>query len=365
MKPILFLTFLIVFSACNRSSEGISPTYRELTEAVYASGNVYPRGEYTVTADATGVLQQRLINEGDSIRKNQLLFVLEGTAEAARQQAAATVLRQAQSNLNDNSPVLAELEAQTRNARTRLANDSVNYARFRDLYAQNATSRAELERAELNLTLSRNNLRAQQNTLQRTRNQIQVDVANNRSQLVVSEVAGRNTRVKSYVDGKVYEVYKDPGEVVRVGDQLALVGSGNRLFAQLAVDESDFGRIRHGQTVLIKADVYPGKVFNARVTKIYPKLNRSDQSFRIDAEFVGEQPDAYYGLTIEANIVISQRPRVLTIPKSYLVGQDSVWVEQDGKPQKIRIQKGVENFDVVEVRGGLSEKSKIVMSDER
>jgi HlyD family secretion protein len=217
--------------------------------------------------------------------------------------------------------------------------------------------------AELNLTLSRNNLRAQANTLQRSRNQIQLEVANNRSQLVVSEVAGRNTRVRSFVDGKVYEVYKDPGEVVRLGDQLALVASGNRLFAQLAVDESDFGRIRHGQTVLLKADVYPGKTFNARVTKIYPKLNRTDQSFRVDAEFVGDQPASYYGLTIEANIIISQRPRVLTIPKSYVFGTDSVWVEQDGNKQKIRFQKGAENFDLVEVRGGLSETAKILLSE--
>lgn len=365
MKSIVYILTLSLLTACNRGSDGIAPTYRDLTEAVYASGSVYPRSEYTVTADATGILQQRLVNEGDSIRRNQLLFVLESTTEDAQRQAAATALRQAQANLNASSPVLAELEAQVRNARTRLANDSVNYARFRDLYAQNATSRAELERAELNLTLSRNNLRAQLNTLQRSRDQIRVEVAQNRSQLVATEVAGRNTRVRSFVDGRVYEVYKDPGEVVRPGDQLALVGSGSKLYAQLAVDETDFSRIRRGQEVFIKADIYPGKVFNARVTKIYPKLNRTDQSFRVDAEFTGEQPASYYGLTIEANLIVNQRKNVLTIPKSYVVGSDSVWVEQNGKKQKIRFQKGAENFDLVEVRGGLNEKSKVVMSDER
>ncbi|WP_019989981.1 efflux RND transporter periplasmic adaptor subunit [Rudanella lutea] len=363
MKPLLYLLLLTLFVGCNRGTESLSPTYRELTEAVYASGNVYPRNEYTVTADATGILEQRLVNEGDTIRQNQLLFVLESEAENARQQAAASALRQAQTNLGPNSPVLAELEAQVRNARTRLSNDSINYTRFRELYNQNATSRAELERAELNYTLARNNLRAQLNTLQRSKNQIGLDVANSRSQLVVSEVAGRNTRVRSFVNGKVYEVYKDPGEVVRIGDPLALVGSGNRLFAQLSVDESDFGRIRVGQSVLLKADVYAGKVFNARVSKVYPKLNRADQSFRVDAEFTSDTPDAYYGLTVEANIIISQRPRVLTIPKSYVIGQDSVWVEQDGKKQKIRFQKGAENFDVVEVRGGLTETSKLMRNE--
>nr|WP_144051616.1 HlyD family efflux transporter periplasmic adaptor subunit [Fibrisoma limi] len=359
---LLVLTASVVVT-CNRNDEGVSPTYRDLTEAVYASGNVYPRNEYTVTADANGILEQRLINEGDSIQRNQLLFVLESNTEDARRAAAATALRQSQANLQANSPVLAELEAQVRNARVRLANDSLNYARFQDLYRQNATSRAELERAELNYTLSRNNLRAQLNTLARTRDQLRLDVANNRSQLVSTIEADRSTRVRSLVEGKVYEVYKEPGEVVRPGDQLALVGSGRQLYAQLAVDESDFGKIRVGQSVVIKTDVYADKVFNARVTKVYPKLNRTDQSFRVDAEFTGAKPDAYYGLTVEANIIVSQKQRVLTIPKSYVFGNDSVWIDQNGKKQKIRIVKGAENFDLVEVKGGLTEKS-VVLSAE-
>lgn len=365
MKTTLSILFLtaVVSAACKRSPEGTSPAYRELTEAVYASGNVYPRNEYTVTADASGVLQQRLINEGDSIRKNQLLFVLESATEDAKQQAASNAYRQSRANLGANSPVLAELEAQVRNARTRVANDSINYNRFRELYTQNATSRAELERAELNYTLSRNNLRAQLNTFQRSRDQIRLDVANNRSQLVSTEVAGRNTRIRSFVDGKVYEIFKEPGEVVRPGEQLALVGSGNQLFARLAVDESDFGRMRVGQEVVLKADVYPDKVFNARVSKIYPKLNRTDQSFRVDAEFVGERPASYYGLTVEANIIISQNKHVLTIPKSYVIGNDSIWVEQDGKKQKVKFQKGAENFDLVEVKSGLNEKSILIFKE--
>lgn len=364
MKTLLSITiFACLTTACNRGSDGIAPTYRELTEAVYASGNVYPRNEYTVTADATGVLQQRLIDEGDFIRRNQLLFVLESATEDARRQAAAGAYRQARANLGSDSPVLAELEAQVRNARTRLANDSINYDRFRELSAQNATSRAELERAELNYTLARNNLRAQQNTLRRSRDQIRLDVANNRSQLVTTEVAGRNTRIRSFVDGKVYEIYKDPGEVVRLGDPLALVGSGSKVYAQLAVDESDFGRIRVGQKVVIKTDVYPDTVFKAVVRKTYPKLNRTDQSFRVDAEFVGNTPASYYGLTVEANIIISQHRRVLTIPKSYVIGTDSVWVEQNGRKQKIKFRKGAENFDLVEVKGGLSETTKVLFNE--
>jgi HlyD family secretion protein len=114
---------------------------------------------------------------------------------------------------------------------------------------------------------------------------------------------------------------------------------------------------------VIKTDAYPDKILKARVRKMYPKLNRSDQSFRVDAEFVGDSPASYYGLTVEANIIISQNKRVLTIPKTYVVGSDSVWVEQAGKKQKVRFRKGAENFDLVEVKGGLSTTTKLIVNE--
>ncbi|GAB3899145.1 efflux RND transporter periplasmic adaptor subunit [Larkinella knui] len=353
------LAFAIAYG-CNRKEEGIHPALKDLTEAVYASGSIYPRNEYKVLANADGTLQQKLVSEGDSVRRNQLLFVLEGITQGAREQAAANIYRQSQANLGANSPVLAELEAQVRTAQTRLANDSVNYSRFRDLYQQNATSKAELERAQLAYQTSRNDYAARRSSLQRTRNQLYVDLQNSRSQYVATGQEQGNTRVRSFVDGKVYEILKEPGEVVRRNDQLALIGSGRDVFVKLAVDESDFGKIRVGQAVMVKADVYPDKVFKARVRKIYPKLNRVDQSFRVDADFEGELPDAYYGLTVEANIIISQNNRVLTIPKSYVVGNDSVWVTENGDKKKVKIVKGAENFDLVQVKGGLNEKSVIV-----
>ena len=44
-------------------------------------------------------------------------------------------------------------------------------------------------------------------------------------------------------------------------------------------------------------------------------------------------------MTIEANIVVSENPRVLTIPKNFLVGSDSVWIEENSDKKKIKINK--------------------------
>lgn len=357
---IPLLTFVWVINACSPKTETTSPVYKNITEAVYASGNVFPKNEYKVVANVDGYLQQQLVNEGDIVKGGQLLFSIESLSQDARAEAAANVYRQAEANYADNSPVLTELEAALRNARTKLENDSLNYARYKALYAQNAVSKAELERTELTYRTTLNDVMARQKAWVRTKNQLYVDLQNTRSNYRVNTREGDNYRIRSIEAARVYEVYKKLGELVRRGEAVALLGNPNDVYMQLSVDETDFAKLLVGQQIVVKMDAYGDRVFKAQVTKIYPKLNKIDQSFRVDADFVGNAPEAYYGLTVEANIVILQNAKALTIPKPYLVGRDSVIIQENGENKKVKIAKGAENFEIVEVKKGLTEKSVLV-----
>lgn len=361
---LIILAFVGTFVSCKKSENtNTSPQYKSLTEAVYASGNIYPKNEYKLTANADGFLIKQTAFEGDVVGKNQLLFQLESASQEARLEASGNILRQSEANFGDNSPILDELEAQLRSARTKLANDSVNFKRYKELYDRNATTRIEYERAELAFQTSKNDVSARRKAWLRTKNQLYVDLQNSKSNFKVNAREEDNYRIKSFEAGRLYEIYKKQGELVRRGEAVALVGDANEVYAQLAIDESDFVKVQIGQTVLVKIDVYKDKIFKAKVTKLYPKLNKADQTFRVDAEFMEEKPNAYYGMTIEANIVVSENPKVLTIPKNYLVGSDSVWIEENGDKKKIKIRKGVENLDMVEVKAGLTEKSVLVLGN--
>lgn len=357
MKSLSCFGLLLLIFSCQSKTETTSPTYESLTEAVYASGNIYPQHEYRVFANADGFLKEQLVQEGDLVTKNQLLFVLESDAQNARSEAAANIYRQSEANLGADSPVLQELEAQIRAARVKLRNDSTNYERYRALRAQNIGTSLDYDRAKLAYETSQEELKARQNALKRVRNQLYVDVQNSRSAYRVNAKEGDNYRVRSFDAGKVYEIYKKPGEMVRRTEPLALLGGSDRLYVQMAIDESDFSKVKEGQEVLIKTDVYGDKVFGARVRKIYPKLNKVDQSFRVDAEFVGDTPEAFYGLTVEANIIVSQNPKALTLPKTYVIAADSVWIQEAGETKKVRFTKGAENFEKVEIKAGLTDKS--------
>ncbi|RFS15567.1 efflux RND transporter periplasmic adaptor subunit [Emticicia sp. C21] len=361
-KTIIFFSSVTTFLiSCDKDKDqATSPQYKPLTEAVYASGNIFPENEYKLTANADGFLVRQTTFEGDLVTKNQLIFQLESISQDARLEASSNILRQAEANYGENSPVLAELSTQLRNARTKLANDSVNFSRYKELYDRNATTKIEYERAELAFQTSKNDVIARQKAYQRTRSQLYVDLQNSQSTYRVNAREGDNFRIKTFEAGKIYEIYKKQGELVRRGEQIALIGDASEIYAQLAIDESDFVKVKIGQEVLVKIDVYKDKVFKAKVSKLYPKLNKADQTFRVDAEFAEEKPNAYYGMTVEGNIIISQNQNVLTIPKNYLVGNDSVWIEENGDKKKIKIAKGVENLDLVEIKGGLTDKSVIV-----
>ena len=353
------LLLLCLFS-CNKKSNSTQPTYKSLTEAVYASGNVYPKNEYKVIANADGYLVKQFVNEGDAIAKNQLLFQLESISQNAKLEAAENIFRQSESNYSDNSPALRELEMQLRSTKTRLENDSLNYFRNKDLYEKNAVTKAELDRTKYTYEGSQADFSSRKNAVLRTKNSLFVDLQNSKSNFRVNAREEDNFKIKSFEAGKVYEIYKKQGELIRKGDAIALAGDASQSYIQLAIDESDFAKVKIGQEIIIKIDVYGDKVFKAKITKLYPKLNKTDQTFRADAEFDSEKPDAYYGLSVEANIIISQNPKVLTIPKTYLINGDSVLTEIDGKKQKIKIVKGVENLDLVEIKLGLNENSKIL-----
>ncbi|MFN3847886.1 MAG: efflux RND transporter periplasmic adaptor subunit [Spirosomataceae bacterium] len=361
-KLFLFPFSILLFAAssCKKDNKTTSPEYKSLTEAVYASGNIYPKNEYKLMANADGYLVKQFATEGDIVNNNQMLFQLESASQDARSEAASNILRQSEENYSGSSAALRELEAQIKIAKTKLDNDATNFERYKDLYEKNATPKVEYERAKLSYETSKGDYEAKQITLQRTKNQLYIDLQNSRSNYRVNAREGENFRIKSYESGKVYEIYKKQGELIRKGEAVALIGDANEIYVQLNIDESDFSKISVGQEALLKIDVFGDKVFKSRITKIYPKLNKADQTFRVDAEFVGEKPNAYYGLSVEANIVITQNPKALTIPKAYVVN-DSVWVLENGDKKRIKIVKGAENIELVEIKSGLTDKSVIVI----
>jgi multidrug resistance efflux pump len=353
-------TGLLSVSACKKNDNLAKPEYRALTEAVYASGNIAPRKEYKVFAMADGYVTAKLVSEGTNVNAGDILFRIDNDEQAARTNAARDVFRTAQSNYSGTSPALAESEAMMRSATSKFRNDSLQFVRMKDLYESRAIAQAEFDKAQLAFTVSKNDVSAARDRYESSKRRLFVDLQNAESQYKVNAKQESNALVKSRINGMVYEVYKQDGEAVRRNDQLALLGDAKEVFVRLAVDELDIRKVQVGQEVLVKIDMYGDQPFKARVEKIYPMLTKQDQSFRVDAAFVDALPATFAGVTVEANIIVSQKEKALVIPKALLLKGDSVLVKTANGEQKVKIRKGAENFDVVEVLGGLDGNTELI-----
>ncbi len=356
-----FICFYVtILVSCKKSTESTLPTEKAINEAVYASGNIFPKNEYKLFASTEGTILAQLAQEGEAVKKNQLLLSIENTSQAARSQAAELIYRQSQSNAAANSPILKELENQIAILRQKLENDQANYQRQKELWAENATTKILVEGAELQQKTTTNQLKAAEYGLQKVRNQLKMELENAQANFKINSREDQNYQIRAFSDGIIYEILKKQGEQVRRGEVVALMGHATENYLQLAVDETDFLKIQVGQKALIKLDMAGQKSYQATITKKYPKLNRIDQTFRVDAEFDGENPGAYYGLTLEANILIKQKAKALTVPKTYLVGTDSLLIEENGQTKQIKVSKGLENLDDVEILSGITKNTKIL-----
>lgn len=362
MKPInrpraatiIFSTALLstILTSCQQQSS-VKPEVKPLIEAVYASGFVVSKDEYEIFAQVEGYLADKLVNDGDAVKKGEPLFVIEAGQQSARYRMAKETFDLAAKNYQNDSPVLAELKAAKETARSKMQFDSLNFIRYSNLLKGNATSQGEYDRIKLLYENSRNEYVLQKSRFERTKNQTHLDWQNAKNQLVIASDESGRYIVRSDVDGLVFMTAKEKGEMVRRNEAIAVVGKKDAFYLQLNIDELDVQRVREGQEVLVKIDAYPGKIFSAKLTKIYPMVDRRQQAVRADATLNEDLPGWFSGLALEANIIIRKKDQALVIPKSKLLPGDSVIIQSDEGPKKIKVTRGIETLDEIEITEGL------------
>lgn len=354
------LGLLLVACSCNNRNDVVTPVVKPLMEAVYASGFVVSEDEHQLFSEVDGTITAKLANDGDVVTKDDPIFIIESGQQSARFRMAKESYELALRNNSDNSPVLHELSAAVDAARSKMKFDSVNAERFTNLWKQRATTHVEYDRYILQYKNSRNEYIAQSNRLKRTRDQLALDLQNASNQLKITGDESGKYIVKSEVDGKVFKTVKEKGELVRRSELLAVVGRDTGFYLQLSVDELDIQRIKERQSVLVKIDAFPDKIFQATVRKIYPMVNRQQQSLRVDATLEGKLPEPYSGLAVEANIVIRKKENAIVVPKTVLLPGDSVIIKTEDGEKKVHVTTGIKTLDEVEITEGIKADQPLV-----
>src|SRR6478735_5028497 len=126
-RYIIALLLPIILFSCSGTNDEVKPVYKKITEAVYASGNIYPKNDYQVFANADGFLVDLLVSEGSLVTQGHPLFRIESDIQDVRYETSYDVYRKAVENYNEDSPALREIRTGIETAKIRLSNDSLNF----------------------------------------------------------------------------------------------------------------------------------------------------------------------------------------------------------------------------------------------
>ncbi|MFI5154186.1 MAG: efflux RND transporter periplasmic adaptor subunit [Chitinophagales bacterium] len=337
-----------LMSACRSKVETTIPTIENITESVYAAGKVKTDNQYQAYSTVSGIIDKILVTENDLVKKGSPLIILSDQSSKITRQNANLSSKYAE--LESNKEKLADLKNNISLAASRYSNDSMLYARQKNLWAQGIGTKTELEQRELANENSKISLESAKIKYTDLLKQLQFNAEQSKNNLAFSQVKEDDFTIKSEIEGKVYFIFPKQGELISPQTPLAVIGDASHFLLELEVDEYDIVRVKKGQQVLVSMDSYKGETFEASISKINPLMNERTKTFTVEAVFLKQPRVLYPNLTVEANIVIQTKERALTVPRNYLLNDSFVLVNKD---EKRVIRTGIKDYQKVEIIDGL------------
>lgn len=349
------LPLAALFGCGSSDSEVIYPTRQTLSESVYASGTVKARDQYEALTLATGPVQEVFVAEGDTVTVGTPLLQIYSEAEKLRKENAEIARAFADQRANQNR--LRELQLTLNLAKSTYLNDSLLFQRQKSLKAQGIGTTVELEQRQLKFESSKTTYLSTQLRYLELQREIEFTAKNAGKNLAISEALEGEYVLRSKINGIVYSLMKEKGEMVTPQTPLAILGSVGEFVLELQVDEYDIAKIEKGQRVLVTLDSFKGDVFEASVTKIHPIMDVKSKTFTVEATFTKAPPRLYPNLSLEANIITQVRENSLVIPRQLLFLENKVITADE---DTLTVKVGLKTYQYAEILEGIDEKTGLI-----
>lgn len=355
MKTLSFFLVIILFACGKSEKEAIKPQVQSLTESVYSSVTIQPDSLYQVYSTVNGILDNFYVTEGDEINAGSAIAQIINTVPELNGKNAKLALNLAKQNAGKNSTILGGIADEINNAKLRVKNDSLNYLRQQNLRKKGLGAQAQYDASKLAYQTSTNAVKMLRDKYIRTELELNTNLnqATNHYKSAISN--SKDFTITSKINGKVYKINSNKGELISVQSPIASIGSKKNYLIEMLIDEVDITKIELNQDIIIKLDAYEKEVFKAKIVKIYPSKDIRTQTFKIEGKFINRPKKLYPGLTGEANIIIQTRENILTIPNEYVNENNQV---NTGK-ELIDVVVGIKNLEKIEIISGIDSSTLI------
>ncbi|MCC7463159.1 MAG: efflux RND transporter periplasmic adaptor subunit [Gammaproteobacteria bacterium] len=286
-----------------------APSKGESGAVLQATGYVTARRQATVSAQIIGTLTEVLIEEGDKVRKGQVLARLEDSSQRAQLDSA-----------RDNALAAT---AQVAQIRTQLAQAERDRARAEDLAHQKLIAVQQAEQARTQVEALRAQLNAAEAQAQSVASQVEVAQVNFNYTVVRAPFAGVITQKAAQV-GEIIAPAAAGGGFTRTG--VGTIVDMDSLEIDVDVNEAYIGRVSAGMPAEAVLDAYSDWTIPAHVIAIVPTADRGKATVKVrvaidakDARIVPDMGVRVSFLERSATQGVARVPRGVLVPASAIV----------------------------------------------
>ena len=291
------------------------------------TGSIQPERKADLRAEVSAIVVQVLKENGDVVRKGDVLVRLDETA------------------IRDN---LQSAEDASRNATLALDQAERNLARLKTLRDSGMTSLQALDDAEVRRNAARSEVSAANARAVQARQQLQ------------------RTVVRAPFDGVVGDRKVSAGDTASIGKELLKVIDPRSMRFAGRVSADKISVVKVGQPVSFRINGYGNQEFRGRVTRVDPSANDVTRQVEVLVSFSDGKPPEVAGLYAEGTIE-SARISALTLPEAVLIragDKTTVWLVRNNSLHGVELTIGARDARTghYEVRSGLRAGDVIVRS---
>jgi HlyD family secretion protein len=351
---------------------------QSLTSIVTATGEIRPKNYTNVLGEGFGKITDIVVNEGDYVKKGDVLLHLENVqpgadveAQESSLQAGEAGLRAAVANYNSAVATLAQRQADLDKAK-------FDFQRSQQLFDEQLISKQDYDASKAaydGALAACNAAKAQVDQTRAACEQARAAAASTRATLTHTKDVLRKTTYRAPISGIVTYIDVRVGENVVPGIQnaegsfLLNISDMSVVTAEVKVDETDIATVRDDQPADVTIDAMPGKTFRGHVTEVGEQaiLRTSGQAattqttantqeardFKVvvtlDAPPTGLRP----GLSTTAKIETAHKADVLTVPIQALAERSQKELDEARQGKEGNVTLAASSADAA---GGAKEK---------
>lgn len=369
----------------------VTPARENLSSFISSNGKVEPISPYVVRARLDTFVERVLVNEGQQVKKGQLLLELDVKDAAARLAERRAKLLQAQDDLRaaqggGRADEAAKASGDLANAQRERDRLQKNHDALVHLIAQQAAPQQELAANDLSLTKEQAEvarLTAVKQEFDR-RVKLETDRAALEVEQIQHEAAALEEkvgqgRITAPAEGTLYALGRNPasqplkpGDYVKVGDLLAEMADLHKVRVRAFIDEPELGAVEENEPVKITWDALPNKTWAGK-TEIIPKqvLARNTRSVgELLCSVNNDKLELLPNTNVNVRIDSRERIGVLSVPRAaveaeggrryvFVVKKNGLGVKSTLEKREIRV--GIADATNYEVLSGLKEDDLVAL----